>query len=130
MLGQEVTVVPGTGVGLAIGLDVCVAPGIDTELVRREILARLRPGTADAPGLFHPTNLRLGGTIHTSSIITAAAGVHGVDAVQVTMARRLAEPEPTLHEVLTFAAREIPVLDDDAARPERGRIVLTMRGGR
>lgn len=130
MLGQEVTVVPGTGVGLAIGLDVCVTPGIDTELVRREILARLRPGTADAPGLFHPANLRLGGTIHTSSIITAAAGVHGVDAVQVTMARRLVEPEPTLHEVLTFAAREIPVLDDDPARPERGRIELTMRGGR
>jgi hypothetical protein len=130
MLGQEVTVVPGSGVGLVIGLDVCVAPGIDTEAVRREILARLRPGNADAPGLFHPGNLRLGGTIHTSGVITAAAGVHGVDAVEVTTARRLVEPESTVHEVLTFAAHEIPVLDDDPARPERGRIELTMRGGR
>lgn len=130
MLGQEVTVVSGTGVGLAIGLEVCVAPGIDTEDVRREILARLRPGTDDAPGLFHPANLRLGGTIHTSSIVTAAAAVQGVDAVDVTMARRLVEPEDTVHEVLTFEAREVPVLDDDAARPERGRLELTMRGGR
>ncbi|MGH1491146.1 MAG: baseplate J/gp47 family protein [Acidimicrobiales bacterium] len=130
MLGQEVTVVSGTGVALAIGLDVCVAPGIDTEAVRQQILAKLRPGSVESPGFFHPLNLKLGGTIHTSSVIAVVAGIHGVDAVQLTMARRLAEPVETIHEVLTFERSEIPVLDDDVARPDRGRLELMMRGGR
>ena len=130
MLGQEVATVAGTGVGLVIGLEVCVVAGVDTEQARRRILARLRPGTRDAPGLFHPDALRLGGTIHVSTVIAAVAGVAGVDAVEVTAARRLVEPAGTVHEVLTFASAEIPVLDDDPARPERGRIELTMRGGR
>jgi hypothetical protein len=130
LLGQEVTVVLGTGVGLVIGLDVCVHPGVDAEVVRRRILARLRPGTSDAPGLFHPDGLRLGGSVHTSAVVAAAASVPGVDAVEVTTARRLAEPDGTLHAVLTFEQDEIPVLDDDAARPERGRLEVTVRGGR
>ena len=130
MLGQEVAVVVGTGVGLVIGLDVCVVAGVDTELTRRRILGRLRPGTDAAPGLFHPDALRLGGTVHLSTVVAAAAAVPGVDAVEVVEARRLPEPDGTVHEVLTFASHEIPVLDDDPARPERGRIELTMRGGR
>ncbi len=130
MIGQEVATVAGTGVGLVVGLDVCVVAGVDTESVRRRILARLRPGTDDAPGLFHPDALRLGGTIHMSTVIAAAAATPGVDAVAVTSARRLAEPPGTVHDVLTFENDEIPVLDDDPARPERGRIELTMRGGR
>lgn len=130
MLGQEVATIAGTGVGLMIAMDVCVVAGTDTELVRRRILARLRPGTAAVPGLFHPDALRLGGTIHVSTVIAAAAAVPGVDAVEVTEARRLAEPAGARHELLTFAQHEIPVLDDDPARPERGRLELTMRGGR
>ncbi len=130
MLGQEVTVVRGTGIPLAIGLSVCVRPGIDGEGARQEILRRLRPGIDEAPGFFHPDNLRLGGTIHTSHVVAIVAAVHGVDAVELTMARRLTEPESTIHEVLTFEQTEIPVLDDDVARPDRGRLELTMRGGR
>lgn len=130
MLGQEVTVVPGTGVALAIGLSVCARPGIDTGALRQEILRRLRPGSDEAPGFFHPDNLRLGGTIHTSAVIALVAGIHGVDAVELSMARRLSEPPDTIHEVLTFEQTEIPVLDDDVARPERGRLELSMRGGR
>jgi predicted phage baseplate assembly protein len=130
MIGQEAAVVAGLGVGLVIGLDVCLVPGTDAEATRRAILARLRPGTNEAPGLFHPDNLRLGGTVHTSAILAATAAVVGVDAVEVTTARRLVEPEGTVHTVLVFAQNEIPVLDDDPARPERGRIEITLRGGR
>lgn len=130
MIGQEAATVAGTGIGLAIALEVCVVAGVDTELVRRRILAGLRPGTDDAPGLFHPDALRLGGTIHVSNVVAVTAGVPGVDAVVVREARRLAEPSGTIHQILTFEQDEIPVLDDDPARPERGRIELTMRGGR
>ncbi len=130
MIGQEVAVVAGVGVGLAIGLDVCLVPGTDAEAARRAILARLRPGTSEAPGFFHPDNLRLGGTIHTSAILAVTAAVLGVDAVEITTARRLVEPDGTVHAVLVFAQDEIPVLDDDPARPERGRIEITLRGGR
>jgi hypothetical protein len=130
MIGQEVAVVAGVGVGLVIGLDVCLVAGTDAEAARRAILARLRPGTSEAPGLFHPDNLRLGGTIHTSAILAVTAAVVGVDAVEITTARRLVEPDGTVHPVLVFAQDEIPVLDDDPARPERGRIEITLRGGR
>ena len=44
-------------------------------------------------------------------------------------ARRLNEPKGTVHQVLEFAPDEVPVLDDDPARPERGRLDLRLRGG-
>nr|MBA2560619.1 hypothetical protein [Propionibacteriales bacterium] len=130
MIGQESAVDLGQAIGLLIGLEVCLTPGTEAEAVRRQILARLRPGTDEAPGLFHPDNMRLGGTIYTSAVVAAAAAISGVDAVEVVAARRLAEAETAFHRVLTFAANEIPVLDDDVARPERGRLDITLRGGR
>lgn len=130
MIGQEVSVVPGVGVGLVIGLTVCLMAGADPEAARRAILGRLRPGTAAAPGLFHPDRLPLGGPIRLSALVAVAASLPGVDAVQVTTARRLNEPAGTLHDVLTFAPNEIALLDDDPAHPERGRLELTIQGGR
>ncbi|MEV0319772.1 hypothetical protein ACIBKX_16735 [Streptomyces sp. NPDC050658] len=129
MLGTEATVAEGAPVGLLVALRLCVLPGHDPEAVRRSALAALRPGTAARPGLFHSSRLELGKPVYVSAATAAVAALPGVDAVELREARRLGEPPGTVHEVIRVGAAEIPVLDDDPARPERGRLDITVRGG-
>jgi hypothetical protein len=77
--------------------------------------------------LFAPA--RLGTAVYVSAAIAAVAAVPGVDAVEPREARRLSDPPGTLHEVITVAPFEVAVLDDDPARPERGRLDIVVRGG-
>jgi hypothetical protein len=130
MLGVEAAVVQGTPAAIFIALEVCAAPGQDPELLRRRILSVLRPGTDDRPGLFHPSRLQLGGSVYLSAVVAAAAGVPGVDAVEVAEARLLSDPAGTRRQVITFAPDQVPILDDDADRPDRGRLDVRVRGGR
>jgi hypothetical protein len=130
MLGTEAAVRVGTPVGLFISLDVCVGPGSDPEDVRLLVLQRLRPGSDECPGLFHPSRLQLGAEVYVSAVVAAAAAVPGVDAVKVQEARRLNEPKGTVREVIALAADEVAVLDDDPSRPQRGRLDVQVRGGR
>ena len=67
-------------------------PGFDAEALRRRILAVLRPGDEERPGLFHPSRLELGGAVYVSAVLAAVAALPGVDAVEVAEARRLSEP--------------------------------------
>jgi len=129
MLGTEAAVRVGTPVGLFVALEVCVLPGFDAEAVRLLILQRLRPGSEKSPGLFHPTNLRLGAAVYVSAIVVVAAAVPGVDAVEVHEARRLSDPAGLVRDVITLAPDEVAVLDDDPARPDRGRLDIRARGG-
>jgi hypothetical protein len=129
MIGTEAAVVEGAPVGLLIALEVCVLPGVDGERARLDVLAALRPGTEERPGLFHPSRLVLGSAVYLSSVVAAAAAVPGVDAVEAVEARRLSDPQGTLLQVITVAPEEVAVLDDDPARPERGRLDVTVRGG-
>jgi len=124
MLGTEVALVTGTAVGLFMKLAVMVAPGIDPEAVQGRVLGVLQPGTDARPGFFHHSRLSLGSSVYTSAAVAAAAGVVGVDAVVVTEARRLSDPPGTFRDVLRFAANEVPVLDDDPQRPDRGRLEI------
>jgi len=130
MLGIEAAVRAGTPIGLFVALEVCVGPGSDPEEVRLLVLQRLRPGSDESPGLFHPSRLELGGAVYLSAVVAAAAAVPGVDAVEVREARRLSEAPGTLHQVIALAADEVAALDDDPARPERGRLDVRVRGGR
>ena len=130
MLGTEATVAEGTPVGLFIALDACLRPEAETLRARAEILGLLRPGDPRRPGLFHPSRLTLGGTVYLSAVVAAVAALPAVDAVDVLEARRLSDPPGTLREVLTFAADEVPMLDDDPDRPTRGRLEIHTRGGR
>ncbi|MFH8484333.1 hypothetical protein [Streptomyces longisporoflavus] len=129
MLGSEATVVEGAPVGLLIALRLCALPGNDPETVRRAALRALRPGSVARPGLFHSSRLELGKPVYVSAAVAAVAAVPGVDAVDLLEAHRLGEPPGTVHEVIRVGASEIPVLDDDPARPERGRLDITVRGG-
>lgn len=128
MAGTEVVTVPATPIGLYFELTVCLTPGTDTSLARLAILAALRPGSPGA--VFAPTSHPLGASVYVSTVLAAVAAVPGVDAVRVTQARRLSEPGGTVHSVLTMGPAEIAVCDDDALAPDRGRIELTIEGGR
>lgn len=130
MAGTEVAVVAGRGVGLYVALEVCVLPGIDPGEARGRVLQALRPGADARPGVFHPSRLEMGAAVYCSAVVAAVAALDGVDAVEVTEARRLSDPPGTLHQVLTFAPDEVPLLDDDPDRPDRGRLDVVVRGGR
>ena len=119
---------PGTPVGLMIGLEVCAAPGFDPERLRVAILQLLRPGSDASPGLFHHSRLLLGSSVYLSSVLAAVAGLPGVDAVETTEARRLSDPPGTVRDVIAVAADEVAVLDDDPAHPERGRLDVVVEG--
>jgi hypothetical protein len=128
MLGTEVAVVSGTPVGLYLALEVCARLGADPGELRSEILGVLRPGPDDRPGLFHPSRLQLGTAVYLSTVVAAVAALARVDAVAVHEARRLSEPPLTVHQVISFGRDEVAVLDDDPARPARGRLDVRVLG--
>lgn len=128
MAGTETVALPATPVGLLVALTVCLTPSADTATARVRILAALRPGRPDA--VFDPEQLALGTALHVSAVVARVAAVPGVDAVRVTQARRLSDPPGTLEGVLVMGPAEIPVCDDDPAAPDRGRIELSIEGGR
>jgi hypothetical protein len=128
MLGTEVAVVSGTPVGLFVGLEVCAHPGAEPEELRLEILRVLRPGSDDRPGLFHPSRLQLGSAVYLSTVVAAVAALSRVDGVAVREARRLSDPAGTVHDVIAFGPDEVGVLDDDPARPARGRLDVRVHG--
>lgn len=129
ILGTETAVVEGRPVGLLLSLDVCATPGADPQRVRRDVLARLRPGTDEQPGVFHRSRLQLGTAVYVSAAVAAVAALPQVDAVEVREARRLVDPPGTVRAVIAFAADEVGVLDDNPAQPERGRLDVVVRGG-
>lgn len=128
MAGTEVVTLPATPVGLLIALTVCLTPSTDSATTRLRILGALRPGQPGA--VFSAAAHTLGSAVYTSTIVAAVAAVPGVDAVRVTEARRLSDPPGGNDSVLLMGPDEIAVCDDDAAAPERGRLVLTIEGGR
>jgi hypothetical protein len=130
MAGTEVVSVAATPVGILIALTVCLYPGADPAVARAAILASLRPGTPDAPGLFAPGAFRMGTDVYLSTVIAAVAALPQVDAVALTEARRLSDPRGTLETVLVMGPAEVAVCDDDPNEPDRGRIQLTVEGGR
>ena len=130
MAGTEVVGVLATPVGILIALTVCLYPGSDPDAARTAILASLRPGTPDPPGLFAPGSFPMGTSIYLSMVVATVAALPYVDAVAVTEARRLSDPPGTLDTVLVMGPAEVAVCDDDPGVPDRGRILLTVEGGR
>jgi hypothetical protein len=130
MAGTEVMSVTATPVGILIALTVCLYPGSDSDAARAAILASLRPGTPDAPGLFAPGSFPMGTDVYLSTVVATVAALPQVDAVAVTEARRLSEPPGALDAVLVMGPAEVAVCDDDPGAPDRGRILLTVEGGR
>jgi hypothetical protein len=111
-----------------LSFELCLADGAAAAAVIAQALAALRPGSDAHPGLFHPARLPFGGDVYVSAAVAAVAAVPGVTAVEVLEARRLDDPAGTVHTIISFDRDEVPALDDDPDRPDRGWIELTIGG--
>jgi hypothetical protein len=134
MAGHDLEIDGPRFVGLELELDVCVDP----DYFRSDVAAALREalGSESLPdgrrGYFHPDNHTFGQPVFLSPIVAAAASVPGVRDVQVVTFQRLGVPSrtPIDEGTLTIDRLEIARLDNDPSFPERGQLLLTMRGGR
>ena len=145
-MGHDLSVRLAKYVPLEIQLLVCVRP----EYLRGHVKAALldlysnRRLPGGQLGLFHPDNLTFGDDIYLSQLVAAAQAVPGVESVKVEKLERLdvgrkQEPEEEIGEerkqaieegVLRLDALEVARLANDPSFPERGRLMLKMRGGR
>ena len=123
--GYDLTVRDPIWVPIDLAVTVCVAP--------EHFRADVETGVRHALGrLFDPDNLTFGQPVFVSSIVTAAAAVDGVSKVLVTTFHEFgkADAGELADGVLAVGALEVARLDDDASFPERGRLALTVEGGR
>jgi hypothetical protein len=124
-IGHDLAVVPARYVSIDLGLHVCALP--------HAIQGHVRAAVRDAVrALFAPDAQTFGTGVAASRIVAAAQAVEGVETVAVTVLNRLYEaPNGELDAgLLKIAPDEIARLDDDPTYPERGRLTLTMGGGR
>lgn len=133
-IGHDLKVVAAQYVPLNIEMIICVQPHFLRGHVKAALLDvfsnRVLPG--GKRGFFHPDNLTFGQGIAVSKLVAAAQAVPGVQNVKVNVLERLFEgPNGELDkEFLSIGPREIAQLDNDRSFPERGKLVLTMEGGR
>ena len=133
-IGHDLRVQPARYVPLDIVLTVCVLPHYLRAHVEADLLDlfsnRILP--AGKPGFFHPDNLSFGEGIYLSRLVAAAQGISGVESVRVTRLQRLYEaPNNEIQNgVLPLAPLEVARLDNDRGRPEHGKLLLDLEGGR
>jgi predicted phage baseplate assembly protein len=127
--GHDLEVGAPVQVPLYLALSVCVRPEFLAEDVKGALLTALG---STAPGaLFHPDNLTFGQPVYLSQVYRAALAVTGVASVQATAFNRWGRPAPaTVPTVITPGPLEILTLADDPNFPERGKLDLTVAGGR
>lgn len=140
-IGHSLVVRPAFQAALVVELEVCAAPDFLIEHVKEALLAvfstrRLPNGVL---GFFHPDQLSFGNGVRRSEIVAAAQSVPGVLSADVRGLRRVSDPhDPTgvipddavVSGLLPLGALEIARMDNDPNRPENGRLVINMRGGR
>ena len=116
---------------------------LERDVVRADVRAALlallsggyRPDGSEA--LFHPSRLRFGQAVATSSVVAAVRDVDGVESVVVTRFAFLDEPvdltaAPAAQppESLAVGPLQILRLDNDPAVPSNGYAEVELRGGR
>ncbi|HYE29038.1 MAG TPA: putative baseplate assembly protein [Allosphingosinicella sp.] len=134
MAGYDLEIDDPRYVALDLELMVCVTPDHFRSQVRLAILEEL--SEAYLPdgrlGFFHPDNLSFDQDIWLSAIVARVQGVDGVESVMATRFGRLGDLDaaPLETGVLPIGRLEIARLANDPSFPERGRILLTMGGGK
>jgi hypothetical protein len=129
LAGQDLEIDAPHFVALELALSVCVADGFVRGNVRAALIEAFSSRTPR--GFFHPDHFTFGQPVYVSSIVAAAMGVTGVEWVDVKAFHRLGEPpagELRAGE-LDVGRLEIARLDNDANRPENGRLDLDLKGG-
>jgi len=133
-IGHDLVVVAARYVPLNLAMTVDVLPDYIAGHVRAALLDAFsdRVLASGDRGFFHPDNLSFGDSIYLSQLIATAQAVPGVEAVTVDRLERLdAEPNHELENgFLPVGPLEVAQLDNDPASPEKGSLVLRIRGGR
>ncbi|MEU1819775.1 putative baseplate assembly protein [Streptomyces roseifaciens] len=133
-IGHDIVTSQAVQVPLDVALTVWVDPHHIAGHVKQALLSALRPGPlpGGGRGFFDPDALSFGTPVPASRLIAAVVAVPGVRHAEVTRLRRLHGTGPAVPDdgVLRMRALEIARLDDDSARPENGRLDLTLEGGR
>jgi hypothetical protein len=132
-IGHDLVVVPAQYVPLDLAMTVNVLPDYISGHVRSALLDAFSDKVLanGSLGFFHPDNLSFGDNIYVSQLVAAAQSVTGVANVTVTRLQRLyAGPNHELEQgLLAIGPLEVAQLDNDPEAPERGKLVLTLRGG-
>jgi hypothetical protein len=132
-VGHDLVVVRAQYVPLDLAMTVDVLPDYIADHVRAALLDAFsdRVLAGGGRGFFHPDNLSFGDNIYVSQLVATAQAITGVDSVIVTKLERLyAGPNHELETgFLPIGPLEVAQLDNDPALPERGKLVLTLRGG-
>jgi predicted phage baseplate assembly protein len=133
-IGHDLAVLPAAYVPLDIRIIICVEPHYLRGHVKAALLDIFSDRDLDGGrrGLFHPDNLTFGQSIYLSQLVAAAAGVEGVESVKVEKLERLFEGsrQEIQNGLLPVGPLEVARLDNDRSFPERGQMVLDVRGGR
>ncbi|WP_263352922.1 putative baseplate assembly protein [Acidicapsa acidisoli] len=133
-IGHDLIVAPPSYVSLDVAIKVNLLSNYSRAHVQPVLLDLFsnRVFASGGRGFFHPDNLTFGGNIYLSALIARAQAATGVQSVIVTKLQRLyQEPNHEIENgVLPIGPLEVARLDNDAARPENGRFVLDLRGGR
>jgi hypothetical protein len=133
-VGHDLVVKPPNYVSLDIAMRVNLHPNYFRANVQPVLLDVFsnRVLSGGKRGLFHPDNFSFGDTVYVSALTAAAQVVPGVESVVVTRLQRLYEsPAGEVPQgFLAIGPLEVARLDNDPARPENGRFVLDLKGGR
>ena len=133
-MGHDLHVLVARYVAIDLKLEVCVLPHYQKAHVKAAVLDafsnRRLPG--GKLGFFHADNLSFGVNIEISRIIAEGMKIHGVECLRVTRLQRQFEVANDELEkgLLTLSAHEIAQLDNDPVYPERGKLELSLSGGR
>lgn len=118
-------------VSIDLDIEICAAADAFRGDVEREVIQVLAP-PAGTGGFFFADHFTFGTPLERSQIEAAIQSVQGVAGVEsIRYRRRTQSPDYLeLPEVLPLANDEILRIDNDASRPERGSLSLTVCGGR
>lgn len=83
-------------------------------------------------GFFHPDNFSFGDAVEVSEIIAAGMSVQGIEDITVSKLSRMfkADNGALVKGFLAISSHEIALLDNYPNFPERGKLGLTLNGGR
>nr|WP_255216065.1 baseplate J/gp47 family protein [Pseudenhygromyxa sp. WMMC2535] len=129
MTGREVVVRGPDYVPLDVELALCADIGVPRHRLRARVLAALRPGSADAPGWFHPDSLSFGQDLELGELLAFVQRLPGVRSVKALRFRPLREPPGVeVPQRIQLAPAEVARLDADDLRPENGRLRVRVVG--
>jgi hypothetical protein len=122
-IGHDLVVVPATYVPIDLLIVAQMIAGHSRAHVERALRDALE-------GFFNPDNLTFGQDLEAGRLMAVAQAVPGVQSVQVKKLKRLFEDagQQAVNGILAIGPMEVARLDDSAARPENGRLVIELRG--